>query len=279
MLKWALIIIPFIVFLLYIFFNIKSFKWFNNIGKKTLRRIYYLFSLSYIIVFVNYFYKDIVTVNLLSKYTINKAIFNMLCIVVLMSIITILWDILFISCISFNRLAFKDLEMSTENVEEIKISENTDEKNIEVLHTVLSTQISLIAEMEEYINNIEYQEETMYKDLIKKYANTRKSIEISCYDYTNDGILKLKKEHDLDDLKFSAISYSLNTIGVCTPEDTKNDVIYSKINTAIGEYIIVLSSEYLYKFEHIIVQNLVCLFDLYIDIIYKNEIISSIQEN
>lgn len=241
--------------------------------KKIFRRLYYLFSLVWSFIFLYGFRDKILNLNLVGSNVGNH--WNFVYVSLILLIFVVLWDFFFISCKGINAIIYKDVKISAEEAEDIKITEIIEDKNFKTLNNVLNAQDKLIREMEEYvlyyIEN-DFDENIIYKDLMKKYERARKDIKIFMYKADLSGYKEMQEELDLDDAKLSSILYSLQYNRVCFPEDPDKDIIYAIISTCgNGDYIFVLESDFLYKNEFIVIQNIIHIFDLCYELEYRRE--------
>ncbi|AEV68284.1 hypothetical protein [Acetivibrio clariflavus] len=239
--------------------------------KKIFRRLYYLFSLTWSFIFLYGFRNEILNLNLAGPNMGNH--WNFICVSLIILIFIVVWDFLFISCKGINAIIYKDVKISAEEAEDIKITEIIEDKNFKTLDNILNAQDLLVREMEEYVDYYienDFDENTMYKDLVKKYEKTRKDIKISMYKADMEGYKEMQKDLKLDDAKLSSILYSLQYNRVCFPEDSDKDIIYAIISTCgNGDYIFVLESDFLYKNEFIVIQNIIHIFDLCYELEYR----------
>ncbi|ADU74481.1 MAG TPA: hypothetical protein DEF39_09360 [Hungateiclostridium thermocellum] len=84
-----------------------------------------------------------------------------------------------------------------------------------------------------------------------------------------------KKNNNLSDVEFSAIQYSLLVNGVCIPPQDELRVIYAHITTSFvfPDLLVVIKSNEgsLFVYEHLIIQNIVSIFDTELYIATKEE--------
>lgn len=276
--KLWILIIPLIFFSLYwvlslfkgILYNKFIFK-FVRYEKKIFRRLYYLFSVIWAFIFLYGFRNEILNLNLVSSYKGNT--WNLVYVSVIILIFVVLWDFFFISCKGIHTIIYKDVKITADEAEEIKITEIIENKNFKILNDILNAQEKLMREMSDYIEYYienDFHENVIYKDLVKKYEKARGNIKISVYMADMLGYKELQDDFKLEDSKFSSILYSLKYNKVCFPEDTDKDIIYTIISTCgNGDYIFVLESDFLYKNEFIVIQNIIHFFDLYYELEYR----------
>ncbi len=256
--------------------------------KRMFKRAYYLFILIWAISVIYLFNNEINNLKIIdvSKKD-NSQLPNYLYVIFGIVVFAFIWDFLFISCRNISSFVFKDIKITADEITEIKIKEDINEKNTNLLHSIINVQNKMICDMSGYIinykNDESMDEDFLYRDIIKKYAHLRKSVDINIYNNDTLDYEKIKKDCKLDDAQLSGIKYALVSSKLCIPSNLDTDIIYAIISTEFcGEYIIILKSELLHKHECMIIQNLITILDVYLENVYlegQNSILEEIVSN
>jgi len=262
-------------FLKSILYNKYIFK-FIKYDKRIFRRLYYLFNITWCTVAIYIFRNDIAGLKFFNNNNYNSDL-NFVYIIIGFSLFSVVWDFLFISCRNISSFIFKDLKITSEEIEDIKLSDMIDNRNLELLNNVLKAQNKLISGMHEYVIKFmsckKIDEDLMYRKLINKYRAERKNVKIYVYKNDDEGFKKMQKDFKHDNSKMSGIKYALEVYNHCVPDDIEEDIIYAIVYTRLnGEYIIVLKSDFLYRNEHAVIQNIIHICDLCFELEYNKYI-------
>lgn len=263
--QWIWICIPLALSIIYLLGLIHN--WYTDIRKHIIKKIYYLICFMWIFVFVIIFYNQIINISIFTKERIDTKIINICLTIVLLLLTSIIWDLMFISSRVIKDFSFKDIKLTTEEVEEIEEANLIRKKSINALYKVLDVQSKLRADMKNYVLENELNPIETYVDLLNKYAEYRKKIKLSSFCYNKEGINEFKEKYDLDDMQCSAILHSIKYNGICIPNNNKKDIIYATLytDTIKEDMIIVLTGKYLIKNEHLIIQEIIDNYHLYIN--------------
>lgn len=231
--------------------------------------LYYLLMLIWSVSVFLIYRKEILTINLFEKYiNIDKAVCNVLVYFITVFILTLIWDILFISCKSIKSLKYRNTEISLEEAEDIKQATIAKNQDIEFLYDILRIKYILICEMKDYVEGLEIFDINMYVALMKKYAELRKAKRFECFCYNKYGLKKFREKYRYTEADFSKIMYNLDFNGICIPDNKDEYIFYAIIKTMYLEQdlIIILHSGRILLDEHLIIQNIVTVLDLYVTI-------------
>ena len=255
-----------------ILYNKGMFKYLN-IDKKTSRQFYFLFSIIWMLVVICTYYSDILNSNIVD---VNKVgnVWNLIYVTLGMFVFIVVWDFLFISCRSISSVIIKDMKIMSEELEELKVSEIIESKYFDTLKNILNAEHTLISNMSDFVNNDILESDiegvSIYKLLLKKYAKVRKDLKIQIYTYDKQGYKALCESGNVSDAKLSGIQYSIESLGFCVPTDTSKDIIYALIVPRCSDaFIIKLEADYLYSSEHLIIENLINVFDTTLELVYR----------
>ncbi len=267
-LTYCVLIVPIAVFAFYTIADVLNAGFCQKLGNKTIKMIYYLLMLIWsILVFILY-RKEILSINIFKEYIINKGLLNVVLYFGAVLVLMLIWDTLFISCKSISSLKYKDTEITLEeaqNIGKMTIAKNLD---IKFLVDILKIKYMMICNMEEYVNNLKFFDESMYINLLKKYASLRKAKKFEYFIYDERGLEKFRKKYKYSEADFSKVMYNMDMNGVCIPESKDESIFYAVIRMEYydNDMIIILHSETILFDEHKIIQNIVTVLDLYITI-------------
>lgn len=229
--------------------------------KKIFKRLYYLLSFIWISAFMNIYFKDLIQFS--SEYNINSKYF-VIGILISLILAVLFWDFFFISCKSIKSLSFKDFEFTTEKAKEI-VEKNvlTKNRDINFLQNIITTENSLLINMDNYINELDEFSQQMYIKLIKKYIALRNNKKITFfrleYYFLNEiGFKKIKDEYNLSKHDLALLREKFNQeISSVYIIDSKYKLI--KINTLFIENDIIFKIKDTYNLEdeHQIIQNII----------------------
>lgn len=272
------VFIPCIVLALYCINIIFPFWWCKRFNLNSSQRRGFCYS-SILLWYLGFclLCKDyIISVNLKDTYKITKEVYNYFILSIVFILVVFLFDIIFFRNISISKLNIKGIELTLDEVKEITESSIIRKEDYKMVCSIILEQYEIISEIRDYVNGLSsIKEETIYKDLLKIYFKRRKNIEFQCYylDEENNGFKQLKKNNNFSDNEFSAIQYALSVNGVCIPNQDKLRVIFAHITTSFvfPDLLIMIKSngDSLFEHEHLIIQNIITLFDaeLYISTI------------
>lgn len=270
---YCLMIIPIAAFTFHILANIFKYKWYERLSKKVIRMLYYLIMLIWFVSVFLIYNKKILAIGIFKEYVvINREACNVLLYILAALIITLIWDMLFISCKSIKSLKYKDTEISLEEAEDIKQATIAKNQDIEFLYEIIRIKYVLICEMENYVDNLDFFDENMYITLMKKYAEMRKAKRFECFHYDFDGLKRFREKYRYTEADFSKVMFNLDFNGVCVPESKDEHIFYAVIKTMYSEkdLIITLHSGRILFDEHLIIQNIITVMDLYVTIRCKD---------
>lgn len=256
-------------FTFHIFATILKYKWYEQFSKKVIRMLYYLLMLIWSVSVFSIYHKEILALELFEEYNIIKMkICNTLIYFAAAFLLTLIWDIMFISCKSIKSLKYRNTEISLEEAEDIKQATIAKNQDIEFLYDILRIKYVLICEMEDYVESLDFFDEEMYMVLMEKYAKLRKAKRFECFHYNFDGLKKFREKYKYTEADFSKIMFNLDFNGVCIPESKDDHIFYAIIKTMYSEQdlIITLHSGRILFDEHLIIQNIVTVLDLYVTI-------------
>jgi len=231
--------------------------------------LYYLLMLIWSVSVFSIYHKEILALELFEEYNIIKMkICNTLIYFAAAFLLTLIWDIMFISCKSIKSLKYRNTEISLEEAEDIKQATIAKNQDIEFLYDILRIKYVLICEMEDYVESLDFFDEEMYMVLMEKYAKLRKAKRFECFHYNFDGLKKFREKYKYTEADFSKIMFNLDFNGVCIPESKDDHIFYAIIKTMYSEQdlIITLHSGRILFDEHLIIQNIVTVLDLYVTI-------------
>lgn len=210
---------------------------------------------------MNIYFKDLIQFS--SEYNINSKYF-VIGILISLILAVLFWDFFFISCKSIKSLSFKDFEFTTEKAKEI-VEKNvlTKNRDINFLQNIITTENSLLINMENYINELNEFSQQMYIKLIKKYIALRNNKKITFfrleYYFLNElGFEKIKDEYNLSEQDLALLREKFNEeISSVYIIDSKYKLI--KINTLFIENDIIFKIKDTYNLEdeHQIIQNII----------------------
>ena len=255
-------------FTFHILATILKYKWYEQFSKKVIRMLYYLLMLIWSVSIFFIYNKEILAIRLFNEYIINRKVCNVLVYFAAALILTLIWDILFISCKSIKSLKYRNTEISLEEAEDIKQATIAKNQDIEFLYDILRIKYVLICEMKDYVDNLDIFDENMYMTLMRKYAELRKAKRFECFHYNFDGLKKFREKYRYTEADFSKIMFNLDFNGVCIPDNKDDHIFYAIIKTMYSEQdlIITLHSGRILFDEHLIIQNIVTVLDLYVTI-------------
>lgn len=256
-------------FTFHIFATILKYKWYEQFSKKVIRMLYYLLMLIWSVSVFSIYHEEILALELFEEYNIIKMkICNTLIYFAAAFLLTLIWDIMFISCKSIKSLKYRNTEISLEEAEDIKQATIAKNQDIEFLYDILRIKYVLICEMEDYVESLDFFDEEMYMVLMEKYAKLRKAKRFECFHYNFDGLKKFREKYRYTEADFSKIMFNLDFNGVCIPESKDDHIFYAIIKTMYSEQdiIITLHSGRILFDEHLIIQNIVTVLDLYVTI-------------
>lgn len=272
-----ILILIFISLALYIIFAIKSYKSLPvGYDNKFVKRIYYCYSILWIIVFNILFYDVIKTIEIISISLVKTTQYavNVCFVSALIFIGFLIWEYIFISCKSVRIFRFKNLAVKLEKEEREKISNiayygRFVKREKDTLYAVLNA----LLEMEEYINQYILQEDlspyVCYANILKEYKKKRKNIDVLVF-YENTNQMELmRKKLNLTEQQISAIMCSVNIYGFCSQDGYKNrDYIFGKIETKFHpeNIIVVLKSKHLIDKEFLILIDIINYFELKLEL-------------
>lgn len=215
------------------------------------------------------YYQEILAISLFKEYNnINKSVLNSLIFFAVTFIATLIWDVMFISCKSIKSLKYRNTEISLEEAEDIKQATIVKNEDIEFLYDILKIKYILICEMEDYVEELDSYDENMYVNLMRKYAEMRKAKRFECFSYNFEGLKRFREKYRYTEAEFSKIMFILDFNGVCILDKEDEHIFYAIIKTMYSEedIIITLHSLRLLIDEHLIIQNIVTILDLYVTI-------------
>lgn len=226
------------------------------------KRLHYLFSSLWLVAFLAVFYKDLNNLIVVKEVLCFSAqAINLAFIVAIWLVVVMFYDYVFISCKSIHNIKIKDVELTVEDLEQIKYFDNQDLLIIENLYVVLESRRSVI----KYIDCItsgenEVDMESEYINVLKEYAAERKSISIEAF-YEDENI----QQYIGDFTKFSeqqitSVLYSIYYCGFCVPDTNKKDkYLVARLKTIYGDadIIVIIKGEYIIAKEHIILVDLI----------------------
>ncbi|WDV46240.1 hypothetical protein PV797_00755 [Clostridiaceae bacterium M8S5] len=261
----------------YVVFAVKSFK---NIPVdydiKFIRRIYYCYSLVWIIVFNIMFYDIIKTVQIIRVSAIMSTQFavNVFIVSTVLFIGCLIWEYLFISCKSIRIFRFKNLALKLEREEREKIKSiayygRFVKREKDTLYAVLNAML----EMEEYINQYIKEEDlspyVCYEKILKEYKSKRKNIDVNVYYENTSQFDLMKRQLGLTEHQLSSIICTMNIFGFCSKDGfRKKDYIFGKIETKYlpENIIVVLRSKHLIDKEFLILFDIINYFELRLEL-------------
>lgn len=269
---YCLLLIPLVAFTFHISASVFRYRWYEKLSRKVIRMLYYLLMLIWSISVFSIYHKEILAIQVFKEYVINRSICNVLLYYATVFIVVLIWDVLFISCKSIKSLKYRSTEISLEEAEDIKQATIVRNQDIEFLYDIIRIKYVLICEMENYVENLDYFDEDMYKTLIRKYADLRKAKRFECFYYDYDGLKRFRDKYRYTEADFSKVMYNLDFNGVCIPENNDKHIFYAIIKTKYSaqDLIITLHSERILLDEHLIIQNIITVMDLYITIKCKD---------
>lgn len=255
-------------FTFHIIATILKYKWYEQLSKKVIRMLYYLLMLIWSVSIFSIYKNEILALSLFDEYNINRQVCNVSVYFAAAFILTLVWDMLFISCKSIKSLKYRSTEISLEEAEDIKQATIAKNQDIEFLYDILRVKYILICEMEDYVDKLKCFDEDMYVTLLKKYAELRKAKRFECFQSNFDGLKDFREKYKYTKADFSKILYNLDFNGVCIPDSKDDYIFYAVIRTTYSEHdlIITLHSGKLLFDEHLIIQNIVTVLDLYVTI-------------
>lgn len=254
-------------------FSLFTYKSFKKIpceyDMKLVRRIYYIFTIVHIYFFIVLFKSHIKDIKIVKTDNINTNLVNYLIIICFLFILSILWEYLFVSCRTFKNFKFKNMEISVDELSEVKYVDNLQEKEIDTLYSVLNAKIKMLKYIDYYINNKDLNPQKSYINILKEYKERRKGIEISIFNENAKGLKHMQKKLKLNHQQLSSIIYSMNLYGFCSPINFRNDnYIFARIRTKYLEddIIIVLRSNFLIDKEYLVLIDIINYFEIKIDL-------------
>lgn len=229
--------------------------------RKLTRRVYYINFLVWIVLFSTVFYEEI------SKFTIIEVdwspqnSFNFIFFILIMFVLSIVWDFLFISCGTFKNIKLKDIEFTIEDIKNVKYVELLQEKEINALYSVLNSKIKTLKHIDRcFDTSLDFDIGNLYTSVIKEYGKIRRQIKIYTYYNSEEGRNKLKREIKLSDELLSSIMCATDMFGFCKPQEfRKNKYIFAKLNTKYlaDDILFVLKGNLLIDKEHIIIIEII----------------------
>lgn len=270
------------IFLLYFCKNLLfPSRWYKSINLNSSQRkgLYYSSVLLWYIIFCVLFEDFITSINLTDTYKITKEVHNYGVLTVVFIVISIVIDIIIFKNINISKLNIKGIELTVDEVNDITESSIIRKEDYILICNIILEQYEIISKIKDYVNGLSsINENTIYKDLLNVYFKKRNNIEFQCYYNDNDdnGFKLLKEDNRISDNEFSAIQYSLLVNGVCIPPQDKLRVIYANIITSFvfPDLLLVIKSNgdnVLFEHEHLIIQNIISIFDKELFIFTKEE--------
>lgn len=272
--------IPCVILTLYCINLLFPFGWCKkfNLNNAQRKGLYYSSILLWYIGLCLLFKDFIVSVNLTATYIITKEVYNYFVLSVTFMAISILLDIIFFKNFNISKLNIKGIELTLDEVKDITESSLIRKEDYALICNIVLEQYEIISDIRDYVNGLtSIEENSIYKDLLNIYFKKRKSIEFQCYynDDENNGFKLLKENNGFSDNEFSAIQYSLLLNGVCIPTQDKLRVIYAHITTSFvfPDLLLMIKSngDSLFEHEHLIIQNIISIFDTELYISTKEE--------
>jgi hypothetical protein len=258
-----MILIPIILFSYYTFLSQKKLP--NEYNIKLIRRVYYLFAVIYISVFIFIYHDEINQAEIIQVDHVGSRFLNYFLLLAAAVIAAILWDYLFISCRSLKTFKFKDMELNISDLDQVKYVDKTQDKQISYLDSVLNAKLEMVKYIDHYVENTELNPDESYKDIISAYEHKRKNIKVHVY--YDDEIDQMAKELHIEADMLSSLLFSMNLLGYCIPKGfRKKDYIFAKYKTKYTkrDIIIVLVSDFLVDNEHSMLFDAVYYFEVLI---------------
>lgn len=226
-----------------------------------MKRLHYLLSTLWLIVFLIVFYKNFNLIIIKDVLCFSSKFANLSFIIIIWVIVVMFYDYVFISCKSIHNIKIKDVELTVEELEQIKYFDNQDLVIIENLYGVLESRRSII----KYIDSIasgenEVDIETEYINVLKKYAIERGNISIDAFYEDNKINQYISDFTEFSDQQISSILYSVNYCSFCVPDTNKKDkYLVARLKTIYGnaDIIVIIKGEYIIDKEHIILIDII----------------------
>ncbi len=267
--------LPIILFIIFLF--ISNTKRYKNINKLIVKRIYYMLCLLWSFKFIITFYSKIISVSINGSNSIvsktSRNYINILWCIIILFILSVVWDFLFISCRVITDFSFKGFNVKTEQYNEIEKISISKTEDLDIMNKILQTEYKIISEMEEYVTNIDdFQGFKDYENLIKKYIRIRNGIKIKCYLYEESNIENFKEKHRLSSLEYSTIRYCLDKYYVYSNEKNEasdKDEVFCIIKTKFANYNILMDivGDRVMPNEYLVIQHIVSYYDRLVDIV------------
>lgn len=229
--------------------------------------MYYLFVFVYISTILWLNHDVIESTNIIQIASINSIFSNYSIILFVLIALAIIWDYLFISCKTLANFKFKDIELTINELDQVKYIDNFREKQISSLDAVLNAKLDMIKFVDNYVENNELDPDESYKDILKEYENKRGNIKIHVY-FENE-ITSIETELGLKSDQLSAILYSLQMFGFCNPKEFNNgNYIFAWLKTKYSEndIIVVLISDSLVDKENLMLFDVINYFEVLVSV-------------